>query len=90
MKITAILLPLLLALSQPANSEQLVIPLDNQDRGCEKCPGRGMSMEMVKKRFGEPRTIHPPVGEPPITRWVYEDFSVYFENSHVIHAIDKR
>ena len=90
MKIATILLPLMLALSQPANSEQLVIPLDNQDGGCEECPGRGMSMEMVKQHFGEPRKIHPPVGDPPITRWVYKDFSVYFENSHVIHAINRR
>lgn len=27
------------------------------------------------------------VGQPPITRWVYPDFVVFFEYSHVIHAV---
>ncbi len=25
--------------------------------------------------------------QPPITRWDYDAFSVYFENDHVIHAV---
>ena len=27
------------------------------------------------------------VGEPPITRWIYPAFSVYFEHDHVVHAV---
>ena len=50
-------------------------------------PGRGMSMRQVEDRFGPPREIKPPVGNPPITRWVYKDFEVYFEGSHVIHSV---
>ncbi|MFP3874053.1 MAG: phosphodiesterase [Thiohalophilus sp.] len=50
-------------------------------------PGRGMSMSAVEERFGTPRTKHNEVGDPPITRWVYPDFTVYFEHQYVINAV---
>ncbi|VAX14470.1 hypothetical protein MNBD_GAMMA24-2309 [hydrothermal vent metagenome] len=52
-----------------------------------KLPGRGMTMAEVEKRFGPPGKKMPEVGSPPITRWVYEDFIVYFEYQYVIHAV---
>ncbi len=53
-------------------------------------PVRGMSMNTVKRQYGEPESILSPVGEPPITRWIYSDFEVYFENSTVIHSVVPR
>ncbi len=50
-------------------------------------PGRGMSMDQVEAKFGPPRERMPSVGEPPITRWVYDDFTVYFEYEYVINAV---
>jgi len=50
-------------------------------------PGRGMSMTAVEERFGTPRTRYDEVGDPPITRWVYPDFTVYFEYQYVINAV---
>jgi hypothetical protein len=50
-------------------------------------PGRGMDMSAVEKRFGAPQTRHAAVGQPPITRWDYPGFSVYFEYQHVIHSV---
>jgi hypothetical protein len=50
-------------------------------------PHRGMTMEQVKQSFGEPAKIIAPVGKPPISRWVYDGFIVYFEDSYVIHAL---
>lgn len=50
-------------------------------------PGRGMTMESVREQFGEPQEKHTEVGKPPITRWVYEKFTVYFESKYVIHAV---
>lgn len=50
-------------------------------------PGRGMSMETVQNRFGDAREKFPAVGTPPITRWVYNNFTVYFESEFVIHAV---
>ena len=50
-------------------------------------PTRGMRMKLVEARFGAPKARHAPVGKPPITRWDYEGFSVYFEYDHVVHAV---
>lgn len=50
-------------------------------------PIRGMTMHQVEQRFGASQEKLPPVGDPPITRWVYPDFTVYFEHQYVIHAV---
>ena len=56
-------------------------------------PHKCQSMSQVVKQFGEPQTKHAPVGgssekQPPITRWDYSGFSVFFEHSHVINAVE--
>ncbi len=53
-------------------------------------PARGMTMDRVESAYGQPRVKQSAVGEPPITRWEYDGFVVYFEYQHVIHAVDKR
>ncbi len=53
-------------------------------------PSRGMTQSSVQSKYGSPATVDAPVGEPPITRWVYSDFVVYFEHDKVIHAVLKR
>jgi hypothetical protein len=50
-------------------------------------PGRGASMSQVEKHFGQPREKVEPVGQPPITRWIYSDYTVYFEHEYVIHSV---
>lgn len=50
-------------------------------------PRRGMSEEKVQGELGRPLEIIPAVGQPPISRWVYNDRVVYFEYSTVIHAV---
>lgn len=50
-------------------------------------PTRGMSMASVERAFGTPLNRRAAVGEPPITRWIYGDFTVYFEHDRVIHAV---
>ena len=63
-----------------------------QEERSMNLPGRGMSMAQVEKRYGAPqRKLTPRGGDsshhPVINRWEYADFIVYFENSHVIHAV---
>ena len=53
-------------------------------------PTRGMSEMSVESRFGAPMTKVEPVGEPPISRWEYAEFIVYFEYDRVIHAVPRR
>ena len=50
-------------------------------------PTRGMTMDQVADKFGVPVTKLPPVGTPPIARWDYPGFVVYFEHQHVIHSV---
>lgn len=53
-------------------------------------PSRGMSETSVESRFGAPMAKVDPVGDPPISRWEYADFIVYFEYDRVVHAVGKR
>ncbi len=85
-----------LLLAGPAAAETLEMPdkrpLVSESTPESPLPGRGMSMEAVRAEFGEPQERLPAVGgysaiRPPITRWVYEDFTVHFENRSVIHAV---
>lgn len=50
-------------------------------------PSRGMAMTEVETKFGAPQQIAHPKGEPPITRWQYPSFTVYFEHQYVIHSV---
>lgn len=50
-------------------------------------PTRGMTMDQVATKFGAPVTKVPAVGKPPISRWEYPGFVVYFEANHVIHSV---
>jgi hypothetical protein len=50
-------------------------------------PARGMTMDQVASKFGDPATKIPAVGNPPISRWEYPGFVVYFEREHVIHSV---
>jgi hypothetical protein len=53
-------------------------------------PARGQTMGSVEKQFGAPAERYPAVGRPPITRWVYPGFVVFFEYDHVVHAVAVR
>jgi hypothetical protein len=53
-------------------------------------PRAGMSMSAVESTYGTPSERRSPVGEPPITRWDYPGFSVYFEHEIVLHAVARR
>ncbi len=56
----------------------------------ESRPTRGMTQASVESKYGSPVEIKAPVGDPPITRWEYQDFVVFFEYDKVIHAVAKR
>lgn len=78
---------MLLALSLPANADVLHIPVGQQGASDVPVPARGASRMQVLERFGLADEEHPAVGQPPITRWDYRDFSVYFEGNHVINSV---
>jgi len=53
-------------------------------------PQSGVTMASVEQRFGSPTRVAAAVGDPPITRWEYPGFTVYFEHDRVIHAVPNR
>ena len=81
----------LLATALPASAETLLVQRA-QAAAHANLPKRGQSMAAVEAAFGAPVLKHAAVGggsvhTPPITRWDYASFSVYFENSHVVNCV---
>ncbi len=74
--------------SAPVTQAQAVN--DTRLAAAGQIPTRGMTMKQVESQFGQPGDRRAPVGDPPITRWEYQGFIVYFEYRHVIHAVEKQ
>ena len=53
-------------------------------------PMRGTTQAQVEAKYGSPVSKKAAVGDPPISSWEYQDFTVYFEYDRVIHAVLKR
>lgn len=82
------LFALLLPWAAPASAELVVVDGQVQLRpAAVETPRRGMSMSAVESRFGAPRNRIAAVGEPPIARWEYDGFTVYFERDLVLHTV---
>ena len=86
---TATLIALFLAVFGTAHAETLKMDGMSANTGDSR-PTRGMTQNSVQSKFGSPVSVRAPVGDPPITRWVYQDFVVFFEYDRVIHAVSKR
>ncbi len=74
----------------PAHAESLRTKVQ-QEHGMN-LPARGMTMAQVKRAYGAPLKVLATRGgsskfQPPIHRWEYARYVVYFEYSHVIHSV---
>ncbi|HET7562418.1 MAG TPA: hypothetical protein VFJ87_08580 [Rhodanobacteraceae bacterium] len=79
-----------LLLPSTAHAETLRMKVQQEQR--MNLPTRGMTMNQVKRKFGAPLKVLPTRGgsskfQPPIHRWEYARYIVYFEYSHVIHSV---
>ncbi|MFK7730049.1 MAG: phosphodiesterase [Pseudomonadales bacterium] len=85
----SLLVSLLFAVSVTA--EQIKIPVGTQHKELSDIskPKRGQSKLLVEKQYGEPVQRYAERGQPPISRWEYPGFIVYFEHGHVIHSVIK-
>ncbi len=86
MPIVRTLLLIALSVAQPALAQTLDMATGDPAAASDR-PNRGSSMAAVQSRYGEPTSRHEAVGNPPITRWDYPQFAVYFENDRVLHAV---
>lgn len=94
MKTPLLAVALLAATSATATADTLLLDAisaapPNSTEGVPR-PGRGAAMADVAARFGEPESRKDAVGEPPITRWVYPGYTVYFERDRVIDVVVHR
>jgi len=94
MKLAPLALPAVLALLAPAHAAHADTLLIQRAQAASHAnlPKRGASMASVEAAYGAPTMKHEAVGggsahTPPITRWDYPTFSVYFENSHVVNSV---
>jgi hypothetical protein len=78
-----------LLMAGPALAETLSTATGDPAAAAER-PNRGRTMAAVQSQYGEPTNRHAAVGDPPITRWDYPQFAVYFENDRVLHAVTVR
>jgi hypothetical protein len=80
--------PLLLPATAHAESLRVKVKQEHQ----YNMPRRGMTMDQVKREYGAPLKVLATRGgsskhQPPIHRWEYSKYIVYFEYSHVIHSV---
>jgi len=94
-KISILVTGLILMLSMMAARAEVISIADprydvsNSSTGVLR-PTQGMNMSVVEQKFGKPSQKLPAVGEPPITRWQYGEFDVFFEYDKVIHSVINR
>ena len=81
----AVLLALLLPIA--ALADTLRVPVGQQGDPSLPLPRQGESQQTVEARHGVADKRHPAVGQPPISRWDYPGFSVYFEHGKVIDSV---
>ena len=77
-----------------AGSEEVALPANKAEATAPAgttapvtTPTRGASMAQVEAQYGAPTERHAAIGNPPITRWDYPGFSVFFEHQHVVHSV---
>ena len=75
-----------LSVSTISTAEVLLIERVEQSQSTDR-PKRASTMTQVRNQFGEPSRVVSAIGEPPITQWVYSNFTVYFENQYVINTV---
>lgn len=90
--VPAALVGLCLSVLPPLGAAEVIrIPVGSQNPGAANIdrPALGLLKARVVSDYGEPEKRYAPVGTPPIERWDYEQFSVYFEYDHVVHSVLK-
>jgi hypothetical protein len=70
-----------------AHADELQMTGPSGTPGRAGVPTRGVTMAQVEQQYGAPAERIAAVGQPPISRWVYPSFVVYFERNLVIHAV---
>lgn len=76
----------LLIASSPVYADVLIIDEVRQVQKLD-LPSNGQTKAGIEARFGAPKARHDAVGDPPISRWDYDTYSVYFEFDLVLFSV---
>jgi len=84
---TRIVLAFMLTLTfQAVNADVLIID-EVRQAGRMELPNNGQGKAAVEAKFGAPIQKLSPVGDPPISSWKYDKYSVYFEYDLVLYTV---
>lgn len=89
LKMKTVLLIATIVLTFTASGDVLLMDRVEAKQGID-VPSKSSSMNQVRNQFGDPKQEYAAVGNPPITRWEYDNFVVYFEYEHVITSVLKK
>lgn len=84
---TRIVLAFMLALTLQAVSADVLIIDEVRQAGRMELPTNGQSKASVEAKFGTPAEKESAVGDPPISSWKYDTYSVYFEYDLVLFTV---
>lgn len=85
-----VLLPAVLALTAQVSPADTLLLEKVTAAAHTKRPRSGQTLKRVVSEWGNASETMPAVGDPPITRLVYPNFTVYFEHDRVIHSVVNR
>ena len=74
------------AASTPSPAQALEVATASRENA-GPVPRNNMTMASVRTQFGTPNSEAAPIGKPPINRWYYDDYTVYFEFDRVIISV---
>lgn len=84
-----LLIPLAFAcafVATPATADSLLVQRIERAKA-SSLPRAGTPMAAVEAQYGAPTEERDAVGQPPIARWIYPAFTVYFEYDKVVNAV---
>jgi hypothetical protein len=84
---TRIVLAFMLALTFQAVSADVLIIDEVRQAGRMELPQNGQSKADVEAKFGAPAQKQSAVGDPPISSWKYDKYSVYYEYDLVLFTV---
>ena len=84
---TRIVLAFMLTLAVQAVYADVLIIDEVRQADHMNLPKNGQNKAAVEAKFGTPQKQNPAVGDPPISSWDYDTYSVYFEHDLVLYAV---
>jgi hypothetical protein len=84
---TRIVLAFMLTLALQAVHADVLIIDEVRQAGRMALPQNGQSKTTIEAKFGTPVQKLSAVGDPPISSWKYDTYSVYFEYDLVLFSV---